>query len=58
MFRAEQRVTWVRESWYGTYRIPAIVVKVNLKTVRIEAHRRDGTTSLHNVKPENLVIRG
>lgn len=54
MYTEGQKVLWIRESWYGTFRIRATVVKVNKKSVRISAEKRDGSTVLRNVKPENL----
>lgn len=56
-YEAKQLVFWIRDSWVGTYRIFAEVVKVNPKTVQIRAQHRNGKTSLHNVKPENLAPR-
>lgn len=58
MFTKDDKVTWIRESWYGTFRIPATIIKVNAKTVRIAALMKDGSTTLHNVKPENLQAKG
>jgi len=56
-FEPNQKVFWVRECWNGTYRIPATVIKINRKTIKIRTEHMNGKAKPHNVQPVNLVGR-
>ena len=56
-----QAVSWrhvPRGGWGIPIFVPARILKINPKTIRIEAKRKDGRWETRNVKPESLFHYG
>jgi len=60
MFKEGQPVYWLYTSpggWNLTYRVKAMITKVNAKTITIEMELKTGGKTKRMVKPEKLEAR-